>query len=63
MLAVLIKMVSPNAYLAEILDGETAAKYLPLIGDLRKVKRFINAILLMQIEKTISGGLISTSAT
>ena len=38
--------------LAEILSGDLAAKYLPLLGDLRKVKRFINAILLMQIEKT-----------
>lgn len=41
--------------LAEILGGKSAAKYLPLIGDLRKVKRFINAILLMQIEKTNLG--------
>ncbi len=41
--------------LADVLDGESAAKYLPLIGDLRKIKRFINAILLMQIEKTNLG--------
>lgn len=41
--------------LAEILRGDLAAKYLPLLGDLRKVKRFINAILLMQIEKTNLG--------
>lgn len=41
--------------LADILDGDSAAKYLPLVGDLRKVKRFINAILLMQIEKTNLG--------
>lgn len=41
--------------LAEILDGDLAAKYLPLLGDLRKVKRFINAMLLMQIEKTNLG--------
>ncbi|WP_306553811.1 KAP family NTPase [Acidovorax facilis] len=41
--------------LANILDGDSAAKYLPLVGDLRKVKRFINAILLMQIEKTDLG--------
>jgi len=41
--------------LADILAGESAAKYLPLIGDLRKVKRFINAILLIQIEKTDLG--------
>lgn len=41
--------------LADVLGGESAAKYLPLIGDLRKIKRFINAILLMQIEKTNLG--------
>lgn len=41
--------------LAEILDGDLAAKYLPLVGDLRKVKRFINAILLMQIERADLG--------
>ncbi|MEO3715780.1 KAP family NTPase [Roseateles flavus] len=41
--------------LAEILSGDLAAKYLPLLGDLRKVKRFINAMLLMQIEKTNLG--------
>jgi len=41
--------------LANILDGDSATKYLPLVGDLRKVKRFINAILLMQIEKTNLG--------
>ena len=41
--------------LANILDGELAAKYLPLVGDLRKVKRFVNAMLLMQIEKSDLG--------
>jgi hypothetical protein len=41
--------------LANILDGDLAAKYSPLVGDLRKVKRFINAILLMQIERTNLG--------
>jgi hypothetical protein len=41
--------------LAEILDGELAANYLPLVGDLRKVKRFVNAMLLMQIEKSDLG--------
>jgi hypothetical protein len=41
--------------LADILGGESASQYLPLIGDLRKIKRFINAILLMQIEKTNLG--------
>lgn len=41
--------------LAGILDGELAAKYLPLVGDLRKVKRFVNAMLLMQLEKSDLG--------
>ncbi|MBP6749112.1 MAG: KAP family NTPase [Xanthomonadaceae bacterium] len=41
--------------LAEILDGDLAAKYLPLVGDLRKVKRFVNAMLLMQLEKSDLG--------
>lgn len=41
--------------LADMLEDDLAAKYLPLVGDMRKVKRFINAILLMQIEKTNLG--------
>lgn len=41
--------------LANILDGDLAAKYLPLVGDLRKVKRFVNAMLLMQLEKSDLG--------
>ncbi|MEX0827976.1 MAG: KAP family NTPase [Haliea sp.] len=41
--------------LADILDGDLAANYMPVVGDIRKVKRFVNAILLMQIEKTNLG--------
>ncbi|MBC3935762.1 KAP P-loop protein [Undibacterium sp. CY7W] len=41
--------------LASILDGEKAANYLPLLGDLRKVKRFVNAMLLMQLDKSDLG--------
>lgn len=41
--------------LASILDGDSATKYLPLVGDLRKVKRFVNAMLLMQLEKSDLG--------
>lgn len=51
----MIKLGAVLNELAEILHGKSAAKYLPLIGDLRKVKRFINAIILMQIEKTDLG--------
>jgi KaiC/GvpD/RAD55 family RecA-like ATPase len=41
--------------LASILDGNLAAKYLPLVGDLRKVKRFVNAMLLMQLDRSDLG--------
>lgn len=51
----MIKLGAVLNELANILDGDLAAKYLPLVGDLRKVKRFVNAILLMQIERTNLG--------
>jgi hypothetical protein len=51
----MIKLGAVLNELAQVLDSEMAAEYLPLVGDLRKVKRFINAILLMQIEKTDLG--------
>ncbi|MDM5101182.1 KAP family NTPase [Aeromonas salmonicida] len=41
--------------LADILGSNLAANYLPFVGNLRKLKRFINAMLLMQIEKTDLG--------
>lgn len=51
----MLKLGSVLNELASILDGDLAAKYLPLVGDLRKVKRFVNAMLLMQIEKSDLG--------
>ncbi|MFM0659974.1 KAP family NTPase [Paraburkholderia sediminicola] len=51
----MLKLGAVLTELASILDGDLAAKYLPLIGDLRKVKRFVNAMLLMQIEKSDLG--------
>lgn len=51
----MVKLGAVLNELAEILDGELAAHYLPLVGDLRKVKRFVNAMLLMQIEKSNFG--------
>ena len=51
----MVKLGAVLKELAEILDGESAAKYQPFLGDLRKVKRFVNAMLLMQIEKTDLG--------
>lgn len=41
--------------LADILGSGLAANYLPFVGNLRKLKRFVNAMLLMQIEKTDLG--------
>lgn len=44
------KLSSILEKLAVNLEGELAIHYLPLLGSLRKLKRFINTILLMQIE-------------
>lgn len=41
--------------LADILGSNLSANYQPLVGNLRKLKRFVNAMLLMQIEKTDLG--------
>lgn len=51
----MVKLGAVLSELADILDGELAAKYLPLVGDLRKVKRFVNAMLLMQMERSDLG--------
>lgn len=48
----MVKLASVLSELADILRGEKAARYMSLVGDLRKVKRFVNAVLLMQIERT-----------
>jgi hypothetical protein len=36
---------------AELIAGKDAHRYAPLLGDLRKLKRFVNAMLLMQLDK------------
>ncbi|WP_418130588.1 KAP family NTPase [Variovorax sp. 278MFTsu5.1] len=51
----MVKLGAVLNELADILDSKLAANYLPLVGDLRKVKRFVNAMLLMQIEKSNLG--------
>lgn len=51
----MLKLSAVLNELANILDGNLAAKYLPLVGDMRKVKRFVNAMLLMQLEKSDLG--------
>ncbi len=39
------------ADLAELLAGQQAVEYMRLVGNLRKIKRFINAVISMQLEK------------
>lgn len=51
----MIKLGAILNELADILDGNLAANYMPLVGNLRKLKRLVNAMLLMQIEKADLG--------
>jgi len=46
------KLSVVTAEAAKLINGPHAKDYAPLLGDLRKVKRFVNAMLLMQMEKT-----------
>lgn len=48
----MLKLASILSELANLLEDEHAARYMSLIGDMRKLKRFVNAVLMMQIEKT-----------
>ena len=48
----MLKLESVLTELAKILESDEATHYLPIIGDMRKLKRFVNAALMMQIEKT-----------
>ena len=48
----MLKLASILSELANILESEHAPMYMSLIGDMRKIKRFVNAVLMMQIEKT-----------
>ncbi|WP_199100293.1 P-loop NTPase fold protein [Dyella sp. ASV21] len=48
----MVKLSSVRSKLSEILGGPMAASYMPMLGNIRKVKRFLNAVVLMQIERT-----------
>lgn len=48
----MLKLSSILEGMAELLKGELASDYMALLGDMRKVKRFVNAVLMMQIERT-----------
>lgn len=47
----MIKLGSILNELADILDSELASDYLPVLGDFRKVKRFVNSMLIMRLEE------------
>jgi len=46
----ILKLSSVLTSLVVMLEGDKAAEYMPIIGDLRKVKRFVNTLLMLQIE-------------
>lgn len=49
------KLSALTEEVAKMVSGPHAYDYAPLLGDLRKVKRLVNAMLLMQIEKADLG--------
>ncbi|WP_186098610.1 KAP family NTPase [Burkholderia gladioli] len=51
----MVKLGSVLEAIATILDSDLAASYRPLLGDLRKVKRCINALVMMRIEEAELG--------
>jgi hypothetical protein len=51
----MVKLAAVVDELANALGDDNAAYYLPLIGDLRKIKRFVNAVLLLQLDKADLG--------
>ncbi|MFK4134849.1 KAP family NTPase [Pseudomonas luteola] len=51
----IIKLSSVLTELADMLDGPLGSAYLPLIGNIRKVKRFVNSLLIIQLERSDLG--------
>jgi len=47
----MLKVASVVNELANMLEKDNASIYMSLIGDVRKLKRFVNAVLVMQIDK------------
>jgi len=47
----MLKLGGVLSELADILDSKLAAKYLPFVGNIRKVKRVVNAMLIMQLDR------------
>ncbi|MGD0959892.1 MAG: KAP family NTPase [Methylomonas sp.] len=51
----MLKLASVLSELANILGDDISSNYIPLIGDMRKLKRFVNTLILLQLEKTDLG--------
>jgi len=51
----IIKLGSVLNELADMLDDDLGAEYLSLVGNIRKAKRFVNALLIMQLEQSDLG--------
>ena len=52
---VMLKLRQITSEVGALISGPQAHNYIPLLGDLRKVKRFVNAMLLMNLEKADLG--------
>lgn len=52
-----VKLAGILNELAKLLGGDDAAEYMPIVGDLRKIKRFVNAMLLMQVDQADFGNV------
>jgi len=52
---VMLKLRQITSEVGALLSGPQAHHYIPLLGDFRKVKRFVNAMLLMNLEKADLG--------
>lgn len=47
----MLKLSSLLGELAQLLGGELGAAYMPFVGNMRKIKRFVNAVLILQIDQ------------
>jgi hypothetical protein len=52
---VMLRLRRITSEVGMLISGPQAHNYVPLLGDLRKVKRFINAMLLMNLDKADLG--------
>ncbi len=48
----MLKLAALLSELAEALNGPQATKYMAIVGDMRKIKRFVNAVRMIRLEET-----------